>query len=550
MANGAGAAYQRLQVPQDGLSQSIQFWGQKKGKTLDGIADRNERAQVREEKKRSDMAEKLDFDYGSVTGVMTGQKDFDGVTRTYAENIVNKVTDYKKLGNDALSKGDYNTYQEYLAKSQRAQASMKNWNAMSEKVGTQLAGYMEKARGGVLNPNDNRSMIFDAVLKHNYIPDVDENGNFTMLVGVDRDGDGEISEEEKQAGEAYLKDGTVVEGFEFHKVDPYQIVDGGFRVFEKVDITGSKGLINELANSIGMLKVDEKTGMYINTYQGWDESKRPQLEAYAEGKLQDPETMAWVLSQATGSKKASNNIEDYTPEEMQAAKDYIVNGTVDRFSTTKTTAFNSGLANYQLGNARLAEQKRANKAREAKKKTPEEEAMSNLHFDAKAFENGDPTALYGRYEVDGMEMNVTKVLDNGDHYIAIDEDTGQKTKVNKNSRSFLEFKIRNNSEYKGITPEKVYSTQPNQYRDSEEIGVSEVTKDFESFFDSSGRFNGDDAKFAKKISDKYGVEASDIEWFGKDIIEVNGVRIDLKQTSDAMIKLDNAIKNSDKGILD
>jgi hypothetical protein len=63
-------------------------------------------------------------------------------------------------------------------------------------------------------------------------------------------------------------------------------------------------------------------------------------------------------------------------------------------------------------------------------------------------------------------------------------------------------------------------------------------------------FNGEDEDFANKISEKYGVDAEDIDWLSKDIIKVNGVRIDLKDTTDAMIKLNNAIKSSKTGVLD
>jgi hypothetical protein len=62
MAKGAGAAYQKLTVPQDGLSESIKFWGQKKSQKLAKIADRKEKAKVREEKKRAKLSKNLAFD--------------------------------------------------------------------------------------------------------------------------------------------------------------------------------------------------------------------------------------------------------------------------------------------------------------------------------------------------------------------------------------------------------------------------------------------------------------------------------------------------------
>jgi hypothetical protein len=548
MAEGAGAAYQRLQVPNDGLSQSIQFWGKQQGDSIESIGARRERAGIRKEERKNKLTDGLNLE--AVVGTYSTSKSLNSMTTLFAQNVTDKVSDYGMLGREAIANDDMTSYYKYLGKAKKAQASMKGWNGMVEKMGLSLDAYAKASMNNELNPNDRTSLIMDAIIDNNFIPSLDDGENFSMLVGIDRDANGEISPEERAAGEAYLKDGVVAEGFEFHVTDPYGVVDGTQSVFKKVPILGDTGLIGQLAQSIGILKKDNSTGRFTTTSEGFDESKRPDLTVQAEALLTSPETMAWVLTQATGSKKAHKNVEDYTPEEKDAAVKFLVDSTVAKYSTTTGDGFNSALAASNRGDAALAETKRANKANETKKKTSEEEALSNLHFDAKAFEGGDPQALLGRYTVDGMEMNVTKVLDNGDHYIAIDEESGTKTKVNKTSRSFLEFKIRNNPEYKGITPEKVYSTEPNAYRESEEIGVSEITKDFESFFNAMGVFNGEDKDFADKISEKYGVDAEDIDWMSKDIIKVNGVRIDLKDTADAMIKLDNAIKSSKTGVLD
>ena len=349
MAKGAGAAYQKLTVPQDGLSESIQFWGQKKSQTLGKIADRKEKAKVREERKRAKLSKRLDFDPESLKAKFTGQKDFDAVTRTFSEIIVDRLSNYEVQGNEALSRGDYDEYNRISSQSKKAQASIGNYNEMVGKVEGKLTEYMKKVSEGKVNPNDNRSMIFDAVLRHNYIADVDENSNFSLLVGVDRDKDGAVSEEERKAGEAYLEGGIVEEGFEFHEVDPHSIIDGEFRAFEKVDLTSKKGLVGELANNIGLAQYDGETdaegnplagGSYVMNYEGFDEEKLPQLEMMTESKLLDPETLSWVHYQATGDEKIFEDVDDATEDEIVAAKKYLIESAVNSFDTKEGMKYN------------------------------------------------------------------------------------------------------------------------------------------------------------------------------------------------------------------
>jgi hypothetical protein len=547
MAEGAGAAYQQLKVPNDGLSQSIQFWGKQQGDSIDAIANRQERAGIRKETRKNQLIDGLNLE--AVVATYSTSKSLNSMTTLFAQNVTDKVSDYGMLGREAIANDDMTSYYKYLSKAKKAQSSMKGWNGMVEKMGVSLDAYAKASMNNELNPNDRTSLIMDAIIDNNFIPSLDDGENFSMLVGIDRDANGEISPEERAAGEAYLKDGVVAEGFEFHVTDPYGVVDGTQSVFKKVPILGDTGLLSQLGQSIGILKVDNSTGRLITSNEGFDESKRANLTVQAEALLTSPETMAWVLTQATGSTKAYKDVDQYTKIEKDAAVKFLVDSTIAKYSTTTGTGFNAALAASDRGDAALVETKRANRVSEAKKKTEADGLMSNLLFDAQAAATGDPTGLYGRYTVDGSPFNVTDVIDTGESYTLIDKDSGGTTTVKKNERAFLEFKLRDNDEYKGITPEDVFRADPTEYRESKEIGVSEVTKDFESFFTPMGNFNGDDKAFAKMISEKYGVDAKDIEFLGVDIISVNGVRIDLKDKGTAMIKLNNALKSSDsKGI--
>ena len=298
MAEGAGAAYQRLQVPNDGLSQSIQFWGKQQGDSIESIGARRERAGIRKEERKNKLTDGLNLE--AVVGTMSSNKSLNSVTNLFGQNVTDKVTEYGMLGREALANDDMASYYKYLSKAKNAQSSMKGWNGMVEKMGVSLDSYAKSSMNNELNPNDKTSLVMDAIMKNDFIPSLDDGENFSMLVGIDRDANGEISPEERDAGEAYLKDGVIAEGFEFHVIDPYSVVDGTQTVFKKVDIIGNEGLINKLAESIGVVKWDNSTKRFTKSFEGFDESKRPALAVQAEAALTDPETMAWVLTQATG----------------------------------------------------------------------------------------------------------------------------------------------------------------------------------------------------------------------------------------------------------
>jgi hypothetical protein len=280
---------------------------------------------------------------------MVGQPNLDKVTNTFAKNMQDNLVDFDLKARESLASGNYEDFNKYKGQMQRARSSMGNYNATIEKIEPQIQSYIERSSNDELNPNDNESLILDAIIKNNYIPDIDENQNLSLLIGVDRNEDGIVSDEEKAAGEAYLKDGVVADGYEFVRKSAQELVDGSVRVFGKPNLTGDKGLIGELANGIGLATFDGEVdangkptskGSYIKSFEGFDEGKLGQLETMAKSKLQDPEILAWVLTQATGSKKASHDIDDYTEIEKEKALKFLVEGAVNTFDTKEGMKYN------------------------------------------------------------------------------------------------------------------------------------------------------------------------------------------------------------------
>lgn len=352
MAKGAGAAYNNLRTPSNDLSQSIQFWGQQQGQTLDNIAARKEREGVRQEQKFDSLKEKLGFDEDELISVATGHETFDDVTRTFGSRAVKDATKWEIEAARRLNEeGDINGFNEALGKSKQIQYEIKNWNKNAEKVGVKIADYAKKVQEGKINPNDDTALILDAAIKHNYIPIPDENGKLRLLVGVDLDKDGEVSEEERKAAEFSLKRGS--KDSRFKEIRPIDMINGKYDPFEKVELKGEDGLINQLASTIGILEKEIDSGLYKRTTEGFDETKRAQLDATVKATLEDPETLSWVLTQATAgreggaSKKTSRNIEDYTKEEKEIAKNYLASSVINSYDEKEGKTFLTGKANYE-----------------------------------------------------------------------------------------------------------------------------------------------------------------------------------------------------------
>lgn len=309
---GGGSAYVRLERLDNNISQGLQYWGgiAAQEKAAKKLAD--EREAVRKAQERKEMLAKFDYDETTLDGVMVGQKDFDAVTRTYAENTVNKVNELTRLGQEALDSGNLADYRKYLGMSKKVQSSMRNWNKYAEKIDPWLKDYMAKANNGTLNPFDPRHKIYDALLKYDYVADFDENGNPTLIIKTeeDRDGDGEITEKD------YLN------------IDPFEIFDGSQQVFQQVDLGAET---KKIADELGIDDIQSVQGDYIFTDKGWnikgDQERTNQLNTMIFSNIiGNKEKMSWALHNASkwrGDEKAIEKIDDFTKEDEALVSEYI-----------------------------------------------------------------------------------------------------------------------------------------------------------------------------------------------------------------------------------
>lgn len=527
---GGGAAYKQLEVPKDGISPALQYWG---GKEAQRLADKklaDEREGVRKQKEQEDYFKGLPDP--NIEAVMTNQESLDHVNTNFAtQNTAMSVQDVMKA-KEYYQVGDLKNADKHKAIAQKRIRAFKEYNGLLEQIKPLLGDYHKNI--DTYNPNDKRRMNFyDGVSKNNVIPFTDKDGRLRALVGVDIDGDGKLSEEEKQRADDYIREGAEKTGLKFEEISLHDFANQFYQPFKKVDITEEDGLLDKLASSVGIVTKDEQKGYMVNTLSGFDDSKYEHLKNLVKSELKDPETLAWVMN--TMPDGITDIVEGFKPEDIDRAVEFITDQTISKYPTESSQKFLS--SKYSTDS----------RAALAKAKKEDEDPLSNLHFDAVRFTEGDYTGLLGRHETDfGEEVNIREVVPapEGDYVIAI-TDSGDRIEVPKTKRGFLEFKIRGKAEYKGLTPEKVMQTDPVAYREGNVEGAP-IVNIANDLFDEEGKPTVDDEEFLKRLNETFGIQGEDIFTGGGNSLTINGKFVDTSTKEKFVNTMNNALNKKEK----
>jgi len=349
-----GAAYQRLQVPKDGISQAMQFWGTKIGEQQQRKKLGDQAVQEAEKKRRAKMLEGLPDT--NLTAVMMNQKSADHVNRNFAIMQTNKAKEYERLAREAWDRGDDKEYYRYSGLANQVVSSFKEYNSLITQSKANNKDYFENP--DTYNPYDPNTYFNDAFVKDNYIPYVDDKGNMRVVVGVDMNKDGQVTGEERKRVDNYIRSGAEDGEMEFKDISAYDYVNNFYQPFKKVEITEKDGLLDSWANATGLVTKDERTGGYfINKSVKFDDNKYDELRSAVEVSLADPSARAWAINSMPKkgatinykdekgnmkSKTVKGNISkvrDFTDEEVQDAVDFYTQQTIARYKTDDTLEF-------------------------------------------------------------------------------------------------------------------------------------------------------------------------------------------------------------------
>lgn len=514
---GGAAAYQQLQVPKDGISQAMQFWGAQGAKKQADKKLADEREGVRKKKEIADWETKFNLKEGDFKNKYTGFKSFDDMNTDFSMYATDQYVDLQRKAKEALLNGDLQGKNKLEGELIRLKNAFGEAAKSQEFFANKFSDYQKAAQEGRVSgaSQDFEDIVQEAMVNKNVaLRMVDGNLVYTGM----KDG----------------KDGTR-EPF----IIPYQdLMDGSFSYYEKQQLRGEGGIVDNILNDLGTITREGANGYFNITTQAWDDQKEDGIHSQStssaiDALLGSDEIMGDLLHQYTGESKMFG----FTDEEKKQVKDKLTTEVRAGYSEKFGKKFNTG---------KYAADSRAATAR-AKSKKDEDSPLSNLHFDAVKFTEGDYTGLLGRHESEfGEEVNIREVVPapEGDYVIAI-TDTGDRIEVPNTKRGFLEFKIRGKSEYKGLTPEKVMQTQPTSYREGE-IGGAPLTNIANDLFDAEGKPTVDDERFLERLNQTFGIQGEDTFTWSGNSLKINGKNVDTSSKDKFVETMTNALDKKEK----
>lgn len=310
---GGGAAYQRLTVPKDDISANarnaanISAANMRQQKALNAqkeAADKikKERANVLAYKQT-----KLPDDAFKTT--VTGFDSRDDIARHFAGKSIEGFTNEGRLAREAQAKGDYKAYNNHVENQQKILSQFDNFVSNEKYLSEINKHWVDLSREGKVSPVDEEyEQVMQSLANHDFEYILDENNNphIKALLKDDK-------------GNEYVK--------EFKASD---FVNGKYRPYEKVELYGKDGLINQMLVGFGKKQFDQNTGNYIVTSQVWDKNNEVALQDKLDALTGDKRAMSSLLYQASGNtiKKKGDSEQfgkgdDFTPKDYKLVKDFV-----------------------------------------------------------------------------------------------------------------------------------------------------------------------------------------------------------------------------------
>ena len=247
---GGGSAYIRLQVPDDGLNQSIQYWGAQHASTLRGLQDDKENRRKEKEKKLQDWEDKYGLKAGDFQNKYTGFKTFDDMNTDFSMHITDQYVEKQKQAREALASGDLITKRKLEGEMVQLKNMFGEASKSQEYFSELYEKYKDAASKGLVSgaSKDFEDIVQEAI----------QNKNIALRVV-----DGNLVYTGLKEGEDGIKEPFTV---------PYQdLMDSSFSWIEKQKIAGKGGLVDGVLENLGTISKDTQDGYYMITTQEWDD---------------------------------------------------------------------------------------------------------------------------------------------------------------------------------------------------------------------------------------------------------------------------------------
>ena len=531
MATGGGAAYQRLTVPQDAISENARHFGGIAAQNMRQMRALNAEKQVRQEEADKEISEKYQIDPSKYNITDAGYDDENQANIALSREIVQRDTAMMREAKELAMAGKTDEAQVLYDEVKMNQLSFKNEQELSA---------TQKANFDFMVTNADKLSGYAKGFENFY-----EAGSGLGKIIKTLNDKGEIIHMAELVDEDGNKQRQVVSSKD--------IKNGNWRAYMRQDLDAD---VKAMTANLGKIKKDkyDKGGYYKTTSQEWDEGATDgsgiHTKAATEAinaKLGDTEYMSDMVDQFDLYKELGideNNPEinrKFTSTERDIVKEKILEQVKAAYDETVTKAFNAS--------------KYASDTRPKKVDKNKDPALSRLNFDADQFVVGDYTGLLGRHETEfGSTINIREVILSPDeNYVVAVTDDGEEIEIPNTKRGFLEFKIRSKPEYKGLTPEKVMDNESTKYREST-IGGAEVSAIAKSMFDEEGKPKYDDEKFLQKLKDNFDIIGEDTNsgffdsfWdIRENQLMINGKKVNIKNKTTFENSLKVALEGKEK----
>lgn len=357
MANVSGAAaYQRLQVPEDGMNQSLQFWGAQQAKENADKKLADEREDVRQTQALKEWEAKTQLKEGDFKNKYTGFKSFDDVNTDFSMYATQRYVDLQRKALQARESGDNVERLKYESEMIRLKNDFGEVAKSQDFFAKKFADYQKAVSEGRVSgaSKDFENIIQEALVNKNIaLRYIDGNLAYTGL---------------KNGKEPF--------------VIPYQdLMDGSFSWFEKQDIDGKGGIVDNISDSLGTITRQSDKGYYKISTQAWsDKIHGESVDKAIDALLGNKEVMGDLLYQISGGN--ISKMRDFKDKEYELVKDNLRTRVRAKYSEKFSSEFNTSRYNTDvdasIARQRMAMERSSSKGKDVNKDLVEAEPITDV----------------------------------------------------------------------------------------------------------------------------------------------------------------------------
>lgn len=530
-----GAAYLQLKPFNDGINQGLQYWGGIAARRGEEERARAEREGIRRKKEISDWETKYNLKEGDFLNQHTGFDSYDATLQDFSKHTMDKYVEYNRMARQALENGDLKTKSDYEMKMMKLKNGFKEVTKGQEAFAELNKKYLQMVQDRKMSGVDaeNWEKVMEAVNRDN---------NLAMR----------WTEDDKlvYTGLKTLSDGTQ-EPYEVAHVD---LINGNFRPYERQQLSGDGGIIDNILHNLGKKTTDKITGLTKTTSQVWDDVRQKAALGHIDSLLESDEVMADLYYQMINGKSKKRN--GFSNEEKNTVRKELLELVRGGYDETEKKTFESGRAANERGKdanniarGRLAETKRHNRAQEAlgrarlavqakgggKQPTKKDVELGTRKWNINQVMGNNDVSFFrgGDFEWAGKEYQATgaEIVGNS---VVISTRKGKKITVPKSETVLND--LFNSFEGTNTKFDDVVSKQEYAWRDERAGTITDITNALDYQYSSDGSFIGDDGDFAYELKKLYPNAKITTPWSFDEKITVNGNTIDLTKSREQVEK--------------